>query len=143
MATRAAPRPVLLDTCAAIWLANGDPLSAESRAAIADAASAGVGVFVSPISAWEAATLAARGRLRFSLAVESWFDALVALPGIRLAPISPAILIASAALPGAPPREPADRIIAATARALGLAIVTRDREFVPYAKAGHVVLIRC
>lgn len=55
----------------------------------------------------------------------------------------PDVLIASAALPGTPPRDPADRIVAATARAYGLAVVTRDGELLPYAAAGHLMAIRC
>jgi PIN domain nuclease of toxin-antitoxin system len=44
-------------------------------------------------------------------------------------------------LPGNPPRDPVDRIIAATARAYDLAIVTRDSELIPYGRAGHIVTI--
>jgi PIN domain nuclease of toxin-antitoxin system len=129
---------VLLDTCAAIWLVNGDPMSAQSRAAI-KAAQAGPGVFVSPISAWEAATLVARTRLQLALAPETWSARLIGLPGVRLAPMPPELLIASAFLPGRPPRDPADRIIAATARAHDPAIVTRDSELIPYGEAGHLL----
>jgi PIN domain nuclease of toxin-antitoxin system len=133
----------LLDTCAAIWLGNGDPMSSRSRAAIATAQASGAGVHVSPISAWEIATLVARNRLRLALAPEVWFGRLVALPGVRLARMPPELLIASAFLPGMPPRDPADRIIAATARMHDLAIVTRDTELLLYAKAGHIAAIEC
>jgi PIN domain nuclease of toxin-antitoxin system len=138
-----APPAVLLDTCAAIWLANGDPLTAHSRAVIAAAQASGAGVHVSPISAWEIATLVARNRLQLALTPMVWFSRLVALPGVRLAPMPPELLIASAFLPGAPPRDPADRIIAATARAYDLAVVTRDGALTQYAQAGHVVTIMC
>jgi PIN domain nuclease of toxin-antitoxin system len=136
------PPAVLLDTRAAIWLANGDTMSSQSRAAIAEAQTS-AGVFVSPITAWEVATLVARNRLLMTLAPEVWFDRLIDLPGIRLAPMPPRLLIASAFLPGRPPRDPADRIIAATARAHDLAIVTRDSELIPYGQAGYVVTIAC
>jgi PIN domain nuclease of toxin-antitoxin system len=52
-------RPVLLDTCAAIWLMNGDPMSADSRASVTVARSGNLGVYLSPMSAWGIATLAA------------------------------------------------------------------------------------
>jgi PIN domain nuclease of toxin-antitoxin system len=133
---------VLLDTCAAIWLVNADRMSAASRAAIADA-QVGPGVFVSPISAWEIGTLVARNRLVLASSPEIWFARLLALPGIRLAPMSPDILIASTALPGAPPRDPADRIIAATARACDWVVVTRDGELIPYGRAGHLLTLAC
>ncbi len=133
---------MLLDTSAAIWLVNADPMSAASRAAIS-AAQAGPGVFISPISAWEIGTLVARNRLVLASSPEAWFARLLALRGMRLAPLSPEILIASTALPGTPPRDPADRIIAATARAHDWAVVTRDGELTPFGRAGHLLTIAC
>lgn len=140
--TDPAPRAVLLDTCAAIWLVSADRMSAASRAAIADA-QAGPGVFVSPISAWEIGTLVARNRLVLASSPETWFARLLALSGMRLAPMSPEILIASTALPGTAPRDPADRIIAATGRAHAWAVVTRDGDLIPYGQAGHLLTIEC
>jgi PIN domain nuclease of toxin-antitoxin system len=55
----------------------------------------------------------------------------------------PDVLIASASLPGAPPKDPADRIIAASGRAYGYVIVTRDGELIPYADAGHIEVVAC
>jgi PIN domain nuclease of toxin-antitoxin system len=135
-------RPLLLDTCAAIWLMNGDPLSPESLEAIA-AAQREDAVAVSPITAWEIATLAARGRLALTLAPIAWFAALLRQKGVVLAPMPPEVLIASATLPGSPPRDPADRIIAATARQYGHVVVTRDGELLPYARARHLDAIAC
>ena len=104
---------------------------------------AGDTISVSPITAREFAMLASRGRLRSTIAPEAWFAALMALPGLRLAPLPPDVLIASAKLPGTPPRDPADRIIAATARTYGLTVVTRAGELLPYAAAGHLAAIQC
>ena len=83
------PPAILLDTCAAIWLVNGDPMTKQSRAAIAAAQVSGAGVHVSPISAWEIATLVARNRLQLASSPETWFGRLVALPCVRLAPMPP------------------------------------------------------
>lgn len=135
--------PVLLDTCAAIWLMNGDRLSANSRVAIGAAQVEHLGVHVSPITAWEIATLAAKGRLQLTLSPDAWFDRVLSISGVRLTVLSPKILIASATLPGTPPRDPADRIIAATARALGYSVVTRDGELTQYGAAGHIEVIGC
>jgi PIN domain nuclease of toxin-antitoxin system len=136
-------RPVLLDTCAAIWLMDGAHMSPASRDCIHAAQRARLGVFVSPITAWEIATLLRKNRIQLNRPPEVWFDALLSLPGIRLAQLSPAVLIASALLPGAAPRDPADRIIAATARAFGYTVVTRDGELIPYAAAGHIEVVAC
>ena len=136
-------RPVLLDTCAAIWLMNGDPVSPDSLVAVAGATAENQGVYVSPISAWEIATLVAKNRMQLTLSPEAWFDALLALPGVRLAGMPPKVLIASAFLPGTPPKDPADRIVAATGRTYGYVILTRDGELIPYGQAGHIDVVAC
>jgi PIN domain nuclease of toxin-antitoxin system len=136
-------QPMLLDTCAAIWLVNGDPMSADSRASITAAQTENLGVYVSPMTAWEVATLVAKNRLQLALSPEAWFEALLGLVGVRLAAMPPRVLIASATLPGAPPKDPVDRIIAATGRTFGYSIVTRDGELMLYARAGHIVAVGC
>ena len=135
-------QPLLLDSCAAIWLANGDPLAAFSLAALDDAFRQGDMVAVSPITAWEIGLLSARGRLPLLMEPATWFRKLIALPGLSLAPLTPEILIQSSVLPGSPPRDPADRIMAATART-GYRLVTRDRLLLDYAEAGHIEGIAC
>jgi len=134
---------ILLDTCAALWLMGGEPISQESRKAILSAGAAHVGVYVSPFSAWEIGTLIAKQRLQLTLSPEIWFERLLAMPGVRLAELTPMILLASTALPGSPPADPADRIIAATARVQGFVIVTRDRKLLDYAREGHIRAIAC
>jgi len=121
---------------------NGDPMSQSSREMIA-AAQPSDGVHVSPITAWEIANLAARGRLALTLSPTAWFNALLAQSGITLSPMPPAVLIASATLPGTPPRDPTDRILAATAREHGHILITRDGELIPYAQSGHLEAIPC
>jgi len=136
-------QPILLDTCAAIWLLNGDPMTADSRSSISAAQRGNLGVYISPMTAWEIATLVAKNRLQLALSPEAWFDALLGLAGVRLAAMPPKVLIASAALPGMPPKDPVDRIIAATGRAFGYSIITRDGALMDYARAGHINAIGC
>jgi PIN domain nuclease of toxin-antitoxin system len=135
--------PILLDTCAAIWLMDGEPISDASHSAIRSAQIANVGVYVSPFTAWEIGTLTAKGRIQLSLSPEVWFKTLLNHPGVRLAALTPEILLASMMLPGTPPTDPVDRIIAATARIEGYIIVTRDSKLLDYAKQGHVRAIAC
>jgi PIN domain nuclease of toxin-antitoxin system len=100
-------------------------------------------VYISPITAWEVGLLVARGRLTTIIKPQLWFERVLDVPNVRLAEMSPDLLISSSFLPGAPPRDPADRIIAATAREYGYALVTRDRELLIYAEQGHIQAVGC
>lgn len=133
---------VLLDTCALIWIMNGDKIDEEALAAV-EFAARNKQLFVSPISAWEVATLTAKGRLSLTMDPADWFDRALACAGMNLAPMPPATLIASAFLPADPPRDPADRIIIATARRENLKIVTRDLLILDYGALGNARILRC
>ena len=99
------------------------------------------GVLVPAISIWEIGMLAARNRVEFSLPVEEWVDAALALPGFRLEPLSPGVALACHMLPGDFHKDPADRMIVATARHHGIELVTADEAILAYAEAGHVAAI--
>ena len=133
----------LLDTCAVIWIANGDPLREPAASALQEAYANGGGLSVSPMTAWEVAMLAAKGRIALSLAPAVWFEHFCALPGVTLAELPPEVLIASCALPGAPPADPVDRILSATARAFGYTLVSRDRHLLAYGGDGHIRAMGC
>ena len=135
--------PLLLDTHAAIWVTEDQPLASTATEAIEAAYRAGSTVFVSAITAWEIGLLVSRNRLSLVARPERWFQRLLAIPGVRLADLSPDILIASSFLPGDPPRDPADRIILATARDLGATLITRDRLLLKYGEDGQVSTIAC
>jgi PIN domain nuclease of toxin-antitoxin system len=134
---------ILLDTCAALWLMGGEPMSEASRSAIRKARALNTGVYVSPFTAWEIGTLVAKARLQLTLSPDAWFETLMALPGVRLAALTPKVLIASTVLPGTPPSDPADRIIAATARMHGHIVITRDQKLLAYAREGHIRVQPC
>jgi PIN domain nuclease of toxin-antitoxin system len=136
---------VLLDTCAVIWLANGDPLASSAIAAIRHAGSA-EGVFVSPVSAWEMGLLSRPGRslpVQFMPDPKTWFARIMAGLGIREASLTPEIAIDASFLPGALHGDPADRLIVTSARHFGVPIVTRDRRIIAYGREGHVQVLPC
>jgi len=135
--------PLLLDTHAAIWITEDQAIAASAVQAIDTAYRKGNTIFVSAISAWEIGLLVSRNRLSLVATPERWFQRLLAIPGVRLAELSPDILIASSFLPGNPPRDPADRIILATARDLGATLITRDRLLLKYGEDGQVSTISC
>lgn len=135
--------PLFLDTNAAIWMMQDKPLARAAQNAINAALESPAGVFVSPITAWEVGQLVSRNRLNLLATPGGWFQRLLATPGMRLADLTPDILIAASFLPGTPPRDPADRILLATARDLGATLVTRDREMLAYGEQGNVSMVAC
>jgi PIN domain nuclease of toxin-antitoxin system len=135
--------PLLLDTHATIWMMRNERLARAAQDAIDAASQSSATVWVSPITAWEVGQLIARNRLNLSATPRGWFQRLLAVPGMRLAELSPEILIASSFLPGRPPKDPADRILLATARDLGATLVTRDRAILAYGESGQVSTLAC
>ena len=133
----------LLDTCAAIFLVGDAPMERQAVEAINASAAGSEPLQVSPITAWEIGLLAAKGRFTSSLSPQRWFERLHSAPGIQLADLTPDMLIASSFLPGDLHRDPADRIIVATARELGLTLITRDRALLDYAANGHLSALEC
>lgn len=135
--------PLLLDTCAVIWIASGQPVSQSAQDVINQAFEAGVPIYISPITAWELGLLMSRGRLSASINERAMLERLIALPGVAYASMSADTLISSSYLPAPIHNDPADRIIIATARSNGLTIITRDQKILDYAASGHVNALRC
>ena len=133
----------LLDTCATVWIANGDRLREPAASALRNAHGPDARLAVSPMTAWEIAMLAAKGRMALAIGPDVWFERFRALPGVTLAELPVSVLIAAATLPGAPPADPVDRILAATARAFGYTLVTRDRHLLAYGTIGHARVMAC
>jgi PIN domain nuclease of toxin-antitoxin system len=138
---------VLLDTCAVIWLANGDSISSGAVSAIVSAGLAD-GIYVSPVSAWEVGLLSSRATVnkpapQFLPDPRTWFATFMRGPGIKEAALTSAIAIDSSYLPGTLHSDPADRLIVATARNLNVPIVTRASRIITYAQAGHARVIPC
>lgn len=133
---------VLLDTHAWVWLLNGDPkLNPKAVKAIEHSLSEEA-VLLSAISPWEVAMLVSKGRLTLDRDVGEWVNTAVSIPGIRLEPISPEIAVASTRLPGNIHPDPADRLIAATARHLGALLITDDQLLLDYGTAGHLKTLK-
>lgn len=135
-------RPILLDTCALLWLIHGDRIESAALQEFEEASRSPGGVLVSPISAWEIGQLVAKGRMKLALEPARWFQAALTA-GLALAAMPPEVLVASSFLPHASLRDPADKIMAATARAFDYRLMTRDRPLLDYAAAGHARALAC
>ena len=120
----------LLDTHVLIWWLNDRERLSPAQREVVESAGAQSPLMVSDISLWEVATLHGLGRIRLTLPLREWLDKAVAPPLVRRHGISPAIAAELAALPDSFHRDPADRILVATARVLGATLLTNDRRIV-------------
>ena len=134
--------PLLLDTCAAIWLVDGLLPEAPLKA-LSERYERGEPVFLSPITGWELGLLFTKGRLRSAVTPTEYLKRLMNVAGLRIADMSPELLMGSWFLPGNIHKDPADRIIAATAREFGLTVMTRDSSLLAYASEGHLSAVEC
>jgi PIN domain nuclease of toxin-antitoxin system len=118
---------ILVDTHVVVWLAfDQDQISRKARAAIDNARRSGDGLAVSDITLLELATLASKGRIRLDISLESFLQEVEAR--FVVLPISGRACVRAIGLPAAYPKDPADRIIGATALVEGLSLLTADRE---------------
>lgn len=129
---------VVLDTQALVWLVVGDARLRLAALRRIEAAAQEQQLWVSAITPWEIGMLVAKGRLILDRDVMDWLQSALTLPGIRLAPVEPAVAVASTRLPGELHGDPADRLIVATARQLGATLVTADAGLLAYGRLGHV-----
>jgi PIN domain nuclease of toxin-antitoxin system len=120
-------RVILLDTHVLLWLAS-DPakLSGKAKAAIQDARRTGQGIAICDITLLELATMANKGRLQLNMTLESLMQEVEAR--FTVLPITGRACLRTVSLPGIYPKDPADRIIGATALVEGLALLTADSE---------------
>ena len=80
------------------------------------------------------------GIIALHTSVTRWVEDALLLPGVQLLPFTPQIAIDSVDLPDPMHKDPADRILVATARIERLSLVTRDRDILAFAKATKLTL---
>jgi len=115
--------PFLLDTHIWLWyLIGASRLPSGLRAAIDGSSSR---VWLSPISVWEVGMLEARGRLRLVGGFRAWTDEADRRFPVEEAGLSREVAIVSHEIE-LPHRDPADRLLAATALVYRLTLITVD-----------------
>jgi PIN domain nuclease of toxin-antitoxin system len=118
---------ILLDTHVVVWLAfDQSQLSRNAKAAINDARQNGDGLAISDITLLELTTLSRKTRIRLDISLESFLREVEAR--FIVLPISGRACVRALALPATYPKDPADRIIGATAIVEGMSLLTADRE---------------
>ena len=116
---------ILLDTQAALWVAlEPEKLSKKASAAISRARASG-GLAISDKTLWEVANLVSRGRIKLHASLR---EGLVSIEeNFVVFPVTAAVAERSVLFSRKYPKDPADRIIGATALAHGVELVTADQ----------------
>jgi PIN domain nuclease of toxin-antitoxin system len=130
---------VLLDTHIALWLDSGsDRLRPSTRGLIDGLWRDGGTVFISAVTAWEIALLVETGRIELDSPAEAWVERFLDRSGVEAVPLGHRAACRGYQLPNLPHRDPAARLLIASAIELGCSLVTYDARIVAFAEAhGH------
>lgn len=129
---------LILDTHIFLWLMEGNSELSVNEIKLIKQFSKKNPILISAISVWEIAQLQKSGRITLKQPTELWVDEALNTPGVQLAPLTPDILCESVDLPGEFHKDPADRMIVATARIIKAALLTRDKKILEYSQQGFV-----
>lgn len=128
---------ILLDTHVLVWtVADAGRLSRAAAREIAKAQREGACAIAS-ITLWELALQYQKGRLRGSGTIEASIREIVERAQVQVLEITPAIADLAMSFPENYPKDPGDRLIGATARSLGVTLITQDERLL------SSPLIRC
>jgi PIN domain nuclease of toxin-antitoxin system len=123
---------IILDTHTLVWWLKGaSKLSPKARREVLMAWKK-KSIYISSISVWEIALLVSKGKLDLNMEVGAWVDKLERLISLNFVPVDNNIAVSSVYLPGFKHKDPADRIIIATARHLGAKLITSDKRILKY-----------
>jgi PIN domain nuclease of toxin-antitoxin system len=115
---------LLLDTHVWLWALRTDQkLGAKGRRLLENAENE---IWLSPISIWETALLAEKGRVPIKGTFSAWVDAALDKLPVKEAPVTNHVALMSRRV-SLTHQDPADRFLAATAEVFGLTLLTADQ----------------
>jgi len=123
---------IVLDTHVLIWwITKPDKLSARAKHYLEEAAKKSE-MLVSSISIWEIYLLAKRGRIQFTMDIDTWLAKVERLPFIRFIPVDNKIAVKSVNFAEQLHNDPADRMIIATSILENALLLTSDKKILNY-----------
>jgi len=87
---------------------------------------------IASISIWEFAMMVTRGRIEMTISPDEWLDYAINKTGLMILELNSKIALESCNLPGNFHKDPADRIIVATARVSRSQLITKDQKIIEY-----------
>ena len=124
---------IVLDTHVLLWwVSDKSKLSKKALSLVNRESRQADRVLVSSISTWEIAMLVNRSRLSLKIEVDDFITQLENLPAIQFLPITNRIALASVGLPEPLHKDPADRLIIATAKVNNCKLITADEKILAY-----------
>ena len=129
---------IVLDTNALIWWINDtQKLSKKARKIVKDAEETRT-IYISSISVLEIYLLIKKRRLGLYRMADDWLQKVEDLSYVHFVPIDNKIAVLSVELADFVHKDPADRIIIATALNLGAKLVTSDKKMLDYKQVQSV-----
>lgn len=122
---------ILLDTHVWWWALN-EPKKLSNRAHKIIKENAPGQRAIASISIWEFSMMVSTGKVEINIPTDLWLNQAVNHTGIEVYDLNPGIAAESCNLPGEFHKDPADRIITATARINNITLVTKDRKIIDY-----------
>jgi len=121
---------VLLDTHILLYWFGKDTRLSKRQTRTLQQANSDKPLFITDITLWEIANLHSLNRISLHLPLRDWLEAATAQPLVQRIGLSPAVAAAVAGLPSTFHRDPADRIIVATAQVIGATLMTHDSRII-------------
>jgi len=122
---------ILLDTHTWIWSHSATKLLSDNVTKLIQTTQTDQRAIAS-ISIWEFAMMVTKGRITVKIDPKRWLNNAIGMSGLQVIELTPEIAMESCRLPGDFHRDPADRIIVATARTHNLTLLTKDRKILDY-----------
>jgi len=116
---------ILLDTHVLLWLAKEPSKLSPAAIAAIQASSRDGGIAISAITLWEIALLAARGKLALLGTLDHFVESIADRAAVQ--PITVKIAVMANQLAPNYPKDPADRLIGATALCEGMVLISADQ----------------